>query len=47
MIIKFTTISAVEVVAPVPFVTTIAEEPAEFVTLLIDRAAPVVAPLIE
>ena len=40
-------ISSVEVVAPVPFVTTIAREPADAVLLLIDRAAPVVAPLIE
>ena len=39
--------SAVVVVAPVPFVTTIAEDPNEFVTLLIDSAAPVVAPLME
>lgn len=30
-----------------PFVTTIAREPADAVLLLIDRAAPVVAPLIE
>lgn len=39
-------ISAVVVVAPVPFVTTIASDPDEAVLLLIERAAPVVAPLI-
>lgn len=39
--------SAVVVVAPVPLVTTIAEDPAVLVTLLIDKADPVVAPLIE
>lgn len=39
--------SAVEVVAPVPFVTTIASDPVEEVLLLIESAAPVVAPLIE
>jgi len=44
---KFIVIFAVVVVAPVPFVTTIADDPAEFVTLLIDRAEPVVAPLME
>lgn len=35
------------VVAPVPFVTTIAKEPAEAVLLLMLSAEPVVAPLIE
>ena len=40
-------ISAVVVVAPVPFVITIAEEPAEFVILFILGADPVVDPLIE
>lgn len=39
--------SAVDVVAPVPFVTTIARDPEDAVMLLIDRAEPVVAPLIE
>lgn len=38
--------SAVVVVAPVPFVTTIAREPDEAVLLLMLRADPVVAPLI-
>src|SRR5580765_2820632 len=38
-------ISAVEVVAPVAFVTTIANEPAEAVELLMHSPAPVVAPL--
>lgn len=38
--------SAVVVVAPVPFVTTIAKDPADAVLLLILRADPVVAPLI-
>lgn len=44
---KFSVMSAVVVVAPVPFVTTIAEDPAELVTLLMDNADPVVAPLME
>lgn len=44
---KLRVMFAVVVVAPVPLVTTIAEEPAEFVTDLIDKAEPVVAPLIE
>lgn len=35
------------VVAPVPFVTTMARDPEEAVLLLIERAAPVVAPDIE
>lgn len=33
--------------APVPFVTTIARDPADAVLLLIDKADPVVAPLME
>lgn len=37
--------SAVDVVAPVPLVTTIARDPADAVELLMQRAAPVVAPL--
>jgi hypothetical protein len=40
-------ISAVVVVAPVPFVTTMAKEPADAVLLLMLRAEPVVAPLME